>query len=360
MEENELTWKDIEDKIEQLGFTIDQKTIDGNLYLIDISDTLPYGVKESFLLQCNKDDPSSVIEAFHDILRDYNKDDFYSRHPLDLEQVMDKYGIEHLTMRLNDLLTQHQQWQETLSQAEDSLYLYVANAGKQYSKEEIGQKFLDTYESSYGSGEEKYEGDIIYRMGKTIMRTLENLDCGTVEKNKQMLSQYLKESGLTSKNQQVWKGSLRSLFKFRDLSGSQINTVKEGMSDTDRNIHLMFDNLYNNSKTNPIEFAQLVLSKGTEATERGLKGDKWWKEAILHAVNATDEWESSAELKSHLFKAFDIIKPSEINSDNFFEIADKKFAEYMYQYLKDLDVLDNKKRDILIKEHESKQFGRNY
>lgn len=360
MEENELTWKDVEDKIEQLGFTIDKKTVDGNFYLIDIRDSLPYGMEESFLLQCNKDDPSSVVEAFHDILRDYNKDDFYSRHPLNLEEVMDKYGIEHLTMRLNDLLNQHQQWQEKLSLAKDSLYIYTENAGKQYSKEEIGQKFLDTYESSYGGGEEKFEGDIMYRMGSTITKTLENLDCGTIEKNKQLLSQYLKESGLTSKKHRVWEGTLRSLFKSRDLSGSQINTVKEGMSDTDRHIHLMFDNLYNNSKTNPIEFAQLVLSKGTQATERGLKGDEWWKEAILHAVNATDEWGSSVDSKILLFRAFAVIKPSEINSEQFFKIADKKFGEYMYQYLKDLDVLDNKKRDALIKKHESKQPSRGH
>lgn len=415
MKENELTWKDVEDKIEQLGFTIDKKTVDGNFYLIDISDTLPYGIKESFLLRCNKDDPSSVVEAFHDILSDYNEDEFYLSHPLNLEEVMDKHGIEHLTMRLNDLLNQYQQWQETLTQAEDSLYLYVANASKQYNKEEIGQKFLDMYESSYGSGEEKFDGDIIYRMGSTITRTLKNLDCGTVASNKSTLSEFLMESGLTSESAQTCTDVMRNMFKTRNLTKSQINTVKEGMSEEDMKIHRMFDSLFNESETNPVKYAQFVLSAGR--SETSLKGDRWWKAATINAVNARGIlWQPTYE-RIKMLEAFGLIKTTDeqfiskcyeqyksyikvygtkndiVSREDFeqdiftnkvdmteylqgneklleiyrenggkkdaildklFETADKKFGEYMFKYLKNLDVLDNKKKDVKI----SKQHGR--
>jgi len=71
----ELTWKDVEDKLEQMDFQITSRDTNGELYQIGISKLLPYHSHEmNFILECEKNNPSSCLEAFKLLYDNYDAD----------------------------------------------------------------------------------------------------------------------------------------------------------------------------------------------------------------------------------------------------------------------------------------------
>ena len=67
-----LTWNDVQEKIEDLGYKWNGASSNGDLYQIDIQKYSPEGQDCNFTLQCDKDNPSSVAKAFYELYENYD------------------------------------------------------------------------------------------------------------------------------------------------------------------------------------------------------------------------------------------------------------------------------------------------
>lgn len=411
----ELTWKDIEDKIEDLDFTITSRDTNGNLYQIEIEKVLPYNSHEMlFTLQCEKDNPSSVVDAFKQLYDNYDAD-----YETSLWIGEDGHGKNGAPYHIETILKQMQQIEDDLNNSLLKMKDYVQSADVEYSKEEIGECFLHVFNGRFG---ENYEGDILYAAGNAMQEVVSDFG-GTIQHKREVLSDYLKSIGFINENPEICRNAINKALKERKLTKEPLNTVTQEMTEEDKNIHTMFDSLFNEAETNPVEYANHVLAAGNGATVNGLKGDKWWKEACNHAANSGGElWQSSYE-RVELFEKYGLIEESpaekkllkdcyakylsymKINGtpgdevgftefkesiypnktdmteylqgneklleayrnkedlkdskyEKLAETSDKKYGEYLFKYLKNLDVLDDKKRDQLIKKHEERTNGR--
>ena len=68
-----LTWKDIEDKLEQMNFSVGSWSSNGNLYQVDIEKYYD-GSDQVFNLSCDKDNPASVVEALKMLYDNFDVD----------------------------------------------------------------------------------------------------------------------------------------------------------------------------------------------------------------------------------------------------------------------------------------------
>ena len=405
----ELTWKDVEDKLEDLDFSITGRNTDGKDYSFEIEKYYDSS-DQIFTLIGKKDDPASVVNALREV-----HDNFDIDYETSIWIGEDGHGKNGAPYHISDILETKKDVKNDLNTVRQIMEDYVKNASREYTKEDIGEFFLSNLKDWPSVDLE--ESHSAMRVAGIVMKQTISGYPGTISKNKEMLSKYLKSIGFTEENPELCKNAINKALKERKLSKEKLNTVSKEMSDEDKNIHKMFDTLFNESETNPIDYASYVLSAGNEATLNGLKGERWWKEACNHAANSGGElWQSSYE-RVELFEKFGLVAESpaekkllkdcyakylsymkmyatpgdEVGFTEFkesiytnktemteflqgnekllesyrnkedlkdskyeklCETSDKKYGEYLFKYLKNLDVLDNKKRDQLIKKHE--------
>lgn len=415
----ELTWKDIEDKLEQMDFQITSRDTNGELYQIEITKSLPYNSHEMlFTLQCDKDNPESVVEAFQLLYDNYDPDFETSRWIGE-----DGHGINGAPYHIKNILENMEKIEHDLNESRYHMARFIENSGRVYSVKEIGQLFLQIFaDRRFG---EDFDGDFIFAT-KTAMNELLSECGGTIQHKKDVLREFFTSIGINDSNPDSYKNAIKKALEERKQERFKIqklNTWENDMSETDKKIHKLFDFLFNASETNPVDYASFVLSAGNGATVNGLKGDRWWKEACNHAANSGGElWQSSYE-RVELFEKFGLIEESpaekkllkdcyakylsymKINGtpgdevgftefkesiytnktemteylqgneklleayqnkedlkdskyEKLCETSDKKYGEYLFKYLKSLNVLDDKKRDQLIKKHEERNIGK--
>lgn len=423
----ELTWKDVEDKLEQMDFQITSRETNGELYQIGISKSLPNHSHEmNFILECEKNNPSSCLEAFKLLYDNYDAD-----YETSLWIGEDGHGKKGAPYHIKNILENMTAIENDLKKSMDEMNNYIQNHEQKYTKEEIGELFLHVFYGRFGDN--FMDGDVLYQT-KTAMNEVLEIGSGTIQHKKDVLSEYFKSIGITGLDEnsdkklicdtysKAFKKALKER-KMNQLKVQNLNTLNFDMSEEEQKVHKMFDTLFNESETNPVDYASFVLSAGNGATVNGLKGDKWWKEACDHAANSGGElWQSSYE-RVELFEKFGLVAESpaekkllkdcyakylsymkmyatpgdEVGFTEFkesiytnktdmteylqgnkklleayrnkedlkdskyeklCETSDKKYGEYLFKYLKSLDVLDDKKRDQLIKKHEERNIGR--
>lgn len=415
----ELTWKDVEDKIAQMGFSFLNRETNGDLYQIEIEKY--YGGKdEIFTLQCEKGKPESIVEAFKELYENYDVD-----YEVSLWIGEDGHGKNGAPYHIKDILENMTAIEEDLKKSMDEMNNYIQNHEKKYTKEEIGELFLHVFYGRFGDN--FMDGNVLHQAWTSMNEVLE-IGSGTIQHKKDVLTEYFKSIGITGLDgnsdrkliSDTYTKAIKEALKERkmnQLKVQNLNTLDFDMSEEEQKVHKMFDTLFNESETNPVDYASFVLSAGNGATVNGLKGERWWKEACNHAVNSGGElWQSSYE-RVELFEKFGLVAESpaekkllkdcyaqylsymkmygtpgdevgftefkesiypnktdmteylqgnekllesyrnkedlkDAKYEKLSETADNKYGEYMYKYLKNLGVLDDKKRDMLIQKHE--------
>lgn len=411
----ELTWKDVEDKLEDLDFSITGRNTDDKNYSFEIQKYYDSS-DQIFTLIGKKDEPASVVNALREI-----HDNFDIDYQTSIWIGEDGHGKNGAPYHISDIFESMKDVKNDLNTVRQIMEDYVKDASREYTKEGIGEFFL--FNLKDWPSEDLEDSYSAMRVAGIVMKQTISGYPGTISKNKEMLSKYLKSIGFTEENPELCKNVINKALKERKLSKEKLNTVSKEMSDEDKNIHQLFDTLFNESETNPVDYASYVLSAGNEATLNGFKGDKWWKEACDHAANSGGElWQSSYE-RVELFEKFGLVAESpaekkllkdcyakylsymkmyatpgdEVGFTEFkesiytnktdmteylqgnekllesyrnkedlkdskyeklCETSDKKYGEYLFKYLKNLGVLDDKKRDQLIKKHEERNIGR--
>ena len=414
----EMTWEDADMFIQEfLGYTIEDRQSNGKLYQISIRSSLPSGEEFKFTLQCEKDNPSSIRDAFKLLKDGYNTDEEAVR----IYEKDKEYGCS-----LMDAVRDAGRMKEFLENdaivTEQWINKYQAEAD--ISKDTISKEFSAFLMNCAGNNaiEEK---DAI-----NICKKVVNLciwEGGSPVDKKLLLKEYLKEIGINDTNPASYAAALNKIQTERILEKEnslekykqgELKTVLPLMSEEDKAIHSMFDTLFNHSYTNPVDYAEFVLAASDSALLNGHKGERFWKTSVDHAVNSGGAlWQDSYE-RIKLFEKFglikntyenstlinscystykaymkqyarpeDIVSPSEFAADIFtnksemteilqknetllvkyrkfndkkddalidkyLEKADKMYGSYMYRYLKDLNVLDNDKRDKKIAQYE--------
>lgn len=70
-----LTWNDIDDRLEDLGFYISSRYEDGDQLQLELTITLPYHSHEHVvMLDCDRYKPKSIVDAFRDVHDAYDAD----------------------------------------------------------------------------------------------------------------------------------------------------------------------------------------------------------------------------------------------------------------------------------------------
>jgi len=211
----ELTWKDIEDKLEQMDFQITSRDTNGELYQIEISKSLPYNSHEMlFTLQCDKDNPESVVDAFQELYDGYDVD-----YETSLWIGPDGHGQNGAPYHIKDILKNFETIEYDLKESMYKIDNYVQNADRVYSVKEIGQKFLEVFvDRRFGND---FDGDFIYAT-KSVVDEILSINSGTIQQKKDVLNKYLTSIGIEPKNPETYKNAIT-----KALSKSKQNQTKE-------------------------------------------------------------------------------------------------------------------------------------
>lgn len=295
-----LTWDDVEQKLTDLGFTVSNWQSNGNAYSCDIQKYSPAGQDCNFTLDMEKDNPASAAKALDELYENYDPD----------EETMlwigpDGYGKNGAPYHMSDVLNDMKAVEKDLENARDDMTYFVENFDIDFSKEEIKSKFLNALIQINGS--ETIEENHAIGLCKQAADYVINKSVGSPKQKKELLNKYLKEIGITDGNPETYSKALNKAVaenqkeiaheKMKeDCRNHVLVTTKPAMSSTEVKVHRMFDSLFNNSETNPVEYVSFVLAAGPDAPVNQYKGEKWWEKAVEHAVNSGGElWQDSTE-----------------------------------------------------------------
>lgn len=303
-----LTWDDVEQKLTDLGFNVSNWQSNGNSYSCDIQKYSPAGQDCNFTLEMEKDNPSSVAKALDELWENYDPD---------AETMLwvgpDGHGKNGAPYRLSDILSDMETVEKDLENARYELIYFVDNFDIDFSKEEIKSNFLNTLIQINGSEtiEEKHAIGLCKQAADYVI----NKGVGSPKQKKELLNKYLKEIGITDGKPETYTKALVKAVsenqkeiaheKMKEVCRNhELVTTKPTMSSTEVKVHRMFDSLFNNSETNPVEYASFVLAAGPDAPVNQYKGEKWWEKAVEHAVNSGGElWQDSTERVRMMEKA---------------------------------------------------------
>lgn len=291
-----------------------------------------------------------------------------------------------------------------LEDAAIEMKAFVHNFNIEYTKELIGREFITSVKNL--TNKENIEPENAINIAKSACDNLINNNKGSPKQKKELLNEYFKENGLFDENEKTCADFLN-----REINKSLRN----------ENIHRMFKSLFLKAECTLKEYGDYVFSAGRK-NEIPVNRKKWWKDAVNHAVNSGGElWQdtqtrlelfdkyglteynenenklisdtyevykkymktygtekdifSKNDFKNEIFpnrtdmteylsgnekllKKYNTWKNDEKREEKLFETADKKYAEYMYEYLTDLCCLDEGKLDALIEKNKAKLHSR--
>mgnify|MGYP001771766225 CR=1 FL=1 len=421
-----LTWDDVEEKLEYLGFNVSNWQSNGNQHSCDIQKYSPASQDCNFTLYMDKDNPASVSKAVDELYENYDPE----------EEAMlwigpDGHGKNGAPYHMKDILKDMEAVESDLEKVRAEMTYFVDNFDVEYSKDKMKAVFLSTVTRI--NGDNHIEPKHAIGLCKQACDEIINDIPGSPKQKKELLNSLLKDIGITDNEPDVESVSstlnnavtenLKNIEHTRIMEECEkhvLSTTKPMMSSTEVKVHKMFDRLFNNSGIDPVQYAAFVLAAGPDAPVNQYKGEKWWEKAVEHAVNSGGElWQDSTE-RVHLMEKAGLIHndyedPSLYGScydtyvaymkeygtpgdtvnfttfvdeifpnkndmieylqkdqtllreyryfdeekedhliDKYIDKADKLYGQYMYKYLKVLDVLDNKARDRKIADYEKK------
>lgn len=127
-------------------------------------------------------------------------------------------------------------------------------------------------------------------------------------------------------------------------------------STTEVKICKMFDKLFTESDTYPEKYIKEIVIPARDKNLTKSYPDRWWARAIENAVNSCSGiWQPTFD-RMQLFEKFGLIPEGTCKRDSddpvferYYEQADKKYGEYMHQYLKLKQLLKPEDREKAIK-----------
>lgn len=202
-----LTWKDIEDKLEYEGFNVSSRETNGDLYEIEISKYYNSN-EEVFTLQCEKNNPASVIDAVNIIYENYDVD--YETY---IWLGKDGHGANGAPYHIKDILDDKQLVEDSLYELKYKLDWYVQNADRKYSVKEIGKQFLQIFaDRRFG---ENFDGDFLYATKETVEEIL-SINRGTIQHKKDVINKYLLSIGIDDNEPSTYKNAIKKAIKKRN------------------------------------------------------------------------------------------------------------------------------------------------
>lgn len=308
-----LTYDDVEKKLEKLGFVITGHTGNGNLYQIGIQKHSPEGQDCSFTLQCERGNPASAVPALRMINEDFDVNE-ETRRWIGNDGHW-KNGEPYL---IEDILKDMKWVEENLARCTDELEEFVKNFEIEYSKEDMKKLFAERL--CHINGEESIDRRFAIGLCKQAVESILNENKGSPDQKKKLLDEYLVEIGITSGSQEECFNALNLIQeqtlknkKLEKIAGQcknkNLHTTLPSMSSTEVRVHRMFDRLFNDSDTDPVSFAETVLSAGPDRISRKeLSENEWWKSSCIHAVNSGgDLWQDTFE-RIKLMEEYGLIK----------------------------------------------------
>ena len=276
---------------------------------------------------------------------------------------------------LGDMEECQKKAQEFIDDFTAVLNLHNKAMKKGFTKENVGEQYIRLFPNQLLEKEVK---DSMKEARSKLLRW-EN---GNIEMLKNALNEYFESVGITEEKMQASKNPTETMqhilnseiykLEKKDIQlekEKELPTKIEGrlLSSTESKIIKMFDELFTKSDTSPVRFVEHVVIPAHNHNLNNKDSLTWWKNAVDHAVNSGGElWQPSFE-RMQLFEKFGLIpggtcarKEDDPVFEKYFASADKKYGEYMYQYLKLKNLTTDEKRIKTIQKDEKirNSYGR--
>lgn len=181
-------WRDVMDKLEELGVKVDDRGVYEGKREIDIQFYSPAGQDCNFFLFCDKDDPSSVVYALEGEYENYDVDRETMQWVDDFGQ-----GKNGAPSRLRDVLEDMESVERFLDALSGSMRLFMAHSPKEYTTAEIGKRFLDAFVKEEAENPDRHILEIVGEASKTVLG-----DAGGLQgKKKDSLNKFFRSRGVT-------------------------------------------------------------------------------------------------------------------------------------------------------------------
>ena len=266
--------------------------------------------------------------------------------------------------------------QEYSHEFEELIYKHRTTLSFSLTKEQVGELFI-----------KKFPNQLIEKEVKDSMKTardsLLKFENGNVTFLKDKLEEYYESIGITEEklvelekenkihaannepilspmayiqgklNNQIYSLEQKEIASHKPIVTKFNDRV---LSSTESKICKMFDELFTKSDTYPEKYVEGVVIPARDKNAKMSGAERWWAKAIDHAVNGGgDLWQSTFD-RMQLFEKFGLIPEGTCKRDSedpvferYAEQADKKYGEYMHQYLKLKQLLKPEDREKAIK-----------
>lgn len=226
------------------------------------------------------------------------------------------------------------------------------------SRENIKNEFMSFLESQTGHNPVE-ENEAIRVCKSAVHETVRS--GGEPKQKREILNEYLKEIGITDNNPKTYAKALNKVLleHTKEMEKAFPTKAEErNLSAKESKVVKMFDSLFTEAldETNPKQWIDEVVIPAHLKELNGSSNEVWWKGAIEHAVNSGGLlWQPTFE-RMQTMENFGLIPQGSCakdeNSKGFikeFEQADKKYARFMYDYLKLKGLTTCKKREEAIR-----------
>ena len=268
-----------------------------------------------------------------------------------------KYGEEQkedngylMQETLNDIKA----WKESVIDCKDRIKTSIEKHNialqQEFTKESVGEMYIKQFNEQMLASEVKES----MKIARDKLLIFEN---GNIDVLKEKLSDYFESIGISElklsditnegKNPAEYMQSIlnREIYNLEQKEIASHKPIVTKITDrllstTESKIIKMFDELFTQSDTYPEQYIEHVVIPARDHHATKLEERLWWSRAIDHAVNSGgDLWQSSFD-RMQLFEKFGLIPEGTCKRDSddpsfekYFETADKKYGEYMHQYL---------------------------
>lgn len=181
--------------------------------------------------------------------------------------------------------------------------------------------------------EKENQKEFLENANKTFEESAVNALENSKEIKRILLDEKITKDLTESQIEAVTKSAMDMAESFR-AQNQKINTVSEELSEKDKKIHQMFDDMFNDENHNPEHYSpqdyvnHTVMSAGYSSTKDGLQ---WRKEAVDHAVNSGGSmWLSTDERVEQLVK-YGIMNKADCERKH--DKIDTIYGQLMHSYL---------------------------
>lgn len=277
------------------------------------------------------------------------------------DETYEMYGEEQKGYReedngylMQETLNDIKDWKETVIDCKDRIKTSIEKHNialqQEFTKESVGEMYIKQFNGQMSASEVKES----MKIARDKLLTFEN---GNVDVLKEKLSDYFESIGISElklsditnegKNpveymQSILNREIYNLEQKEIASHKPIVTkfTDRLLSSTESKIVKMFDELFTKSDTYPERYIEHVVIPARDHNAARLAERQWWSRAIDHAVNSGGAlWQGSFD-RMQLFERFGLIPEGTCKRDSddpifekYFETADKKYGEFMHQYL---------------------------